>query len=58
MLFKTISRHLIGKPLENTKLEAEQDAKMEGPAYLFIGCLSSVGYGRNRLPSSWRRCRP
>ena len=49
MLFKTISRHLIGKPLENTKLEAEQMPKWKALPIFSSDALSSVGYGPEQI---------
>ena len=49
MLFKTISRHLLGKPLENTKLEGEQMPKWKALPIFSSDALSSVGYGPEQI---------
>ena len=49
MLFKTISRHLLGKPLENTKLEGEQIPKWKALPIFSSDALSSVGYGPEQI---------
>lgn len=49
MLFKTINRHLLGKPLENTKLEGEQMPKWKALPIFSSDALSSVGYGPEQI---------
>lgn len=49
MLFKTINRHLLGKPLENTKLEGEQIPKWKALPIFSSDALSSVGYGPEQI---------
>lgn len=49
MMFKTLSRYLIGKPLENKQLENERIPKWKALPIFSSDALSSVGYGPEQI---------